>query len=529
MVTQLISAGLHGVDAFRVDVELDCAGGLPQYTVVGLPGTSVRESGSRVRAALHAVGQEMPARRVTVNLAPADRRKSGAAFDLPIALGILGTDARFDLSPVADLLVVGELGLEGAVRPVRGVLAMAALARELGLRGVLVPAANGAEAAVVEGITVHTASHLAEVLRYLAGDAPLASARPGDAPLELPWTGGDLADVRGQHQARRALEVAVAGNHNLLMMGPPGIGKTMLARRVPGILPPMSREEAIEVTRIYSAAGLAPSCGLVTQRPFRSPHHSASAAALIGGGSLPRPGEASLAHRGILFLDELPEFPRHVIECLRQPIEEHVITIGRAAATIYLPACFHLVAAANPCPCGWLGSDRSCKCMPTAVERYQSRLSGPLLDRIDLQVQVDVVQLVELRGGEPGESSAAVRARVQAARARMTERLARHGFRSNGEMDARTTRATCQLTTSAERILASLCLARPKTTARTIDRLIRVARTIADLRCQDVIGSEAMTEAATYRMFDSEPLPGNLDLRAGRGLRVGAPGPDAAP
>lgn len=507
MVVTVPSASLSGVDAYRVDVEVDVAsGGLPQYTVVGLPAPSVREGGSRVRAALQTCGQDMPQRRVTVNLAPADRRKEGAAFDLPIALGVLGAAGLFDLTLLAGLLILGELGLDGALRPVRGVLAMAALAREAGLTGILVPSVNAGEAALVDGIRVYGAHHLAEILQALLGEAPLPTVAPSPPTAPPPIRGGDFADVRGQDLARRALELAVAGGHNILMVGPPGIGKTMLARRVPSILPPMTRDEAIEVTRIYSAAGLAPSTGLVTQRPFRAPHHTASAAALVGGGSIPRPGEASLAHRGVLFLDELPEFPRAVIECLRQPLEERSITIGRAQATVYLPASFHLVASANPCPCGWQGVDeRACTCSQISLDRYRARLSGPLLDRIDLQVRVGVVRLGELRSGAAGESSAAIRERVQAARARMGARLAAYGARCNAEMDVASTRATCKLTVDAERALALICTRRPGTTGRTIDRMIRVARTVADLGGEDIIEAASIHEAALFRMLDAEP------------------------
>jgi magnesium chelatase family protein len=510
MIAVLPSASLYGVDAFRVDVEVDVAGGLPQYGVVGLAATSIKESGARIRSALRACGQEMPPRRVTVNLAPADRRKEGAAFDLPIALGVLGATRVFDLTLLDGLMLVGELGLHGAVRPVRGVLAFAALAKQLGLRGILVPAACAAEASVVDGLEVFAAEHLADVLRALTGEVPLPRATSPPDGARVPLDGeGDFAEVRGQAEARRAVEIAMAGGHNVLMVGPPGIGKTMVARRVPSILPPLTRAEAIEVTRVYSAAGLAPPHGLMSRRPFRAPHHTCSAASLVGGGSVPRPGEVSLAHRGVLFLDEMPEFARAAIECLRQPLEERVVRIGRVHGTVKLPAAFHLVASANPCPCGWLGADehRNCTCTPHLIDRYRGRLSGPLVDRIDLQVYVHLVSLQAMRSPEDAEPSHKIRARVEAARARQAWRLERLGdvARVNGEMNVTAARATCQLTPAAERVLAGLFEKRRGMTARTIDRVVRVARTIADLDGKDVIGAEAVHEASSYRALDSEP------------------------
>lgn len=504
MLARVRSAALRGIEAIAIEVEVDVVAGLPSYHVVGLPAPSVKEGAVRIRAALEAVGQALPQQKITINLAPADVPKAGTAFDLPIAVAVLGADGSIDLSPLDGYLLLGELGLDGALRPVRGALAAAILARDLGLRGVVVPAASAGEAAVVDGIDVRAAGHLQDVVAMLTGGPPLPTgaaraAPPGPAPI-------DLADVRGQLLARAALEVAIAGGHNVLFVGPPGIGKSMLARRIPSILPPMSHDEALEVTKIYSAIGAAPT-GLVGERPFRSPHHSVSAAALLGGGTVPRPGEITLAHRGVLFLDELPEFQRATIEALRQPLEEREVVIGRAAATLTFPASFLFVAAANPCPCGWAGSKlRECTCSAIAIERYRARLSGPLLDRIDLHIPVPPVALTELRSAEPGESSAAVRARVEEARARQRTRLAPWGLATNAEMSSTATRATCSLSTAAEAHLTRLVDARRWLSARAIDRIIKVARTIADLAGADRIERPHLAEAAGYRAFDRESI-----------------------
>jgi magnesium chelatase family protein len=505
VLAKVLSSAVIGIDAFLVEVEVDITSGLPTFTTVGLPEASVKESKERVKSAINNSGYTFPDDRITVNLAPAHIKKEGTGFDLPIALGILTATQIISQNIISKYLVLGELSLDGRIKPVKGSLPMAIAAKNARYEGIIVPYDNGREASVVEGITVLPAKTLPQLVSFFRG---FSKIKPEKTDISQIFNCGnpfevDFSEVKGQEHVKRSLEVAAAGGHNLIMIGPPGSGKTMLAKRVPTILPPITFEEAIETTKIFSVIGMLPKDeALITKRPFRSPHHTISDAGLIGGGHIPRPGEVSLAHNGVLFLDELSEFKKHVLEVLRQPLEDLQVTISRAALTLTYPSSFMLIAAMNPCPCGYFSDPKhECRCTYPQIHRYRSKISGPLMDRIDIHVEVPAVPYKDLMGESNAESSEVIGARVTAARERQAERFKRTKIYCNAQMINRHIKKHCRIDEASCDLLEN-AIDKLGLSARAYNRILKIARTIADLDDASDISVDHIAEAVQYRSLD---------------------------